>query len=269
MFERFKDIIDFDNLIFENRNREYGAFQLRKKYKNAVITGIVVSSLFVTLVVVAPFALSFDSNEALQGSFSYYSVHMEGLEPPPIDEIFIPPPPPPRSLEAVREAIKYVPPVVVDSVSPFEEERLATIDEILSQTDVEDSDFDGIEIGDGFSDGVFGGMGYGDGDGAFFFVEVMPTFRGGDLNTFRDWVQRRIVYPQAALDARLQGQVFVTFTIEPDGSVNNVTIVRGIGAIIDDEVVNVIRSSPRWTPGLQQGRAVRIRYSFPLNFLAR
>jgi len=268
MFERFKDIIDFDNLIFENRNREYGAFQLRKKYKNAVIIGIVVSSLFVTLVVVAPFALSFDSNEALQGSFSYYSVHMEGLEPPPIDEIFIPPPPP-RSLEAVREAIKYVPPVVVDSVSPFEEERLATIDEILSQTDVEDSDFDGIEIGDGFSDGVFGGMGYGDGDGAFFFVEVMPTFRGGDRHTFGEWVQRRIVYTQAAIDARIQGRVFVTFIVEPDGSVTNVVILQGIGAVIDDEVVRVVQSSPRWTPGLQQGQAVRIRCTLQLNFLAR
>ena len=268
MFGVFKDIIDFDDLIFENRNKEYGAFQLRKKYNSAVITGIVVSSLFAALVVVLPFALSF-SDEALPASFSYYySVQMEGLEPPPIDEIIIPaspPPPPPRDAELVQEIIKYdAPPVVVDTIFSVEE-MFATMDDILLQTIEDDSLFDDMGIGERFSSGVFGGIG--DGSGAFFFVETMPSFRGGDINTFREWVQRRIIYPQAALDARIQGRVSLTFVVEQDGSVSNVTIIQGLAAIIDDEVVRVIESSPQWTPGRQQGQAVRIRYSFWLNFI--
>ena len=264
MFRIFKDIDDFDELVFENRNKEYGAYQLRKKYKSAVITGVIVSSLFATLVVVLPFALSFDSNEAALGGLSYYSVQMEGLELPPIDEIFIPPPPPRRTVELVQETVKYVPPVIVDTISP-EENKFATMDEVLSETIIEDLDFNGIIGGDEFSSGVFGGIG--DGDGTFFIVEVMPSFRGGDLNTFREWVQRRIIYPKAAIDAKIQGRVSLTFIVEPDGSVSNVTIIQGIGEMIDDQVVNVIRSSPKWNPGLQRGQPVRVRYSFPLNFI--
>jgi len=265
MFGNFRDILDFDDLVFENRNKEYGAFQLRKKYKSAVIIGVVVSSLFVTLVVVAPFMLSpVSGGEALSGSLSYYySVSMENLELPPIDMI-IAPPPPPRSSEIIQETVKYAPPVVVDTIL-LEEEKFATMDEVLSETIVEDSDFDGIGTGDYFSSGVFGGIG--DGDGAFFFVEVMPSFRGGDINTFREWVQRRVSYPQAAIDAKIQGRVFLTFTVEPDGSLDNITVVQGIAAMIDDEVVRVIQSSPKWNPGRQQGQAVRIRYSFWLNFI--
>ena len=268
MFVNYKENSDFDDLVFENRNKEYGAYQLRKKYKRTVIFATVVASLFAILVVVVPFALSFDTGKTLSGGLSYYSVHMERLESP-IDEIFIsppPPPPPPRTVELVQETLIYAPPVVVDSIAP-EEEKFATMDEVLSETIIENLIFDAIGDGSEFSSGVFGGIG--DGDGAFFYVEVMPSFRGGDINTFREWVQRRVTYPQAAIDARIQGRVSLTFTIETDGSVGNVTIVQGIGALIDDEVVRVIQSSPRWTPGYQQGYAVRIRYSFPLDFYVR
>ena len=271
MFRNFNNINDFDDLVFENRNKEYGAYQLRKKQKKAVIIGVVVASLFATLAVVVPFALYLDNEETFSvGLSSYYSVQLENLELPPIDEIFMsPPPPPPQVVELIPETVRYAPPVVVDSISP-EEERFATMDEVLSETPIEDSDLDVIGSGDYFLSDIFGGTGFGgDGDGAFTYAEVMSTFRGGDVHTFGEWVQRRIVYSQTALDARIQGRVFATFIVETDGTVTNVVILQGIGAIIDDEVVRVIQSSPRWTPALQQGRPVRMRFSFSLNFLAR
>jgi protein TonB len=95
----------------------------------------------------------------------------------------------------------------------------------------------------------------------------MPTFRGGDINKFRDWVQRRTNYPQAAIEQKIQGKVFLTFIIEPDGSVSNVTVVKGVAQIIDDEAVKAIQSSPKWSPGLQRGQAVRVRFSMWLNFI--
>jgi len=267
MFGLFNSISDFDELVFENRNKEYGAYQLRKINKKAVIAGFVVSSLFAVLVIVLPFILSFNSEKELSKNvLLYYPVQMESLEPP-IDIIVPPslppplPPPPLRSVIVVQETVRYTPPVVVDSILPVEE-IFATVDEILAQATTEDSVFDGIGTEDGIIYGFSGGE-----DNAFFFVEVMPSFRGGDLNTFREWVQRRVIYPSAAVAARIQGTVFFTFIVEPDGSVSNVTIVKGVAEIIDNEVINAIEASPRWSPGLQRGQAIRMRFSMGLNFV--
>jgi len=267
MFGLFNSISDFDELVFENRNKEYGAYQLRKINKKAVIVGFVVSSLFAVLVIVLPFILSFNSEKELSKNvLLYYPVQMESLEPP-IDIIVPPslppplPPPPPRSVIVVQETVRYTPPVVVDYILPVEE-IFATVDEILAQATTEDSVFDGIGTEDGIIYGFSGGE-----DNAFFFVEVMPSFRGGDLNTFREWVQRRVIYPSAAVAARIQGTVFFTFIVEPDGSVSNVTIVKGVAEIIDNEVINAIEASPRWSPGLQRGQAIRMRFSMGLNFV--
>ena len=267
MFGNFKDIPDFDDIVFENRNKEYGAYQLRKMQKRAVIIGFVVSSLFAVLVIVLPFVLYFNSDKELSRNLLYYyPVQMDGLEPPPVDIIIAPPPPPPKMAEVVQEIVRYAPPVVIDSILPAEE-NFATMDEVLFQTDIENSIFDGIGTGNG--DDIIYGYGFGDGDfgGTFFTIEVMPSFRGGDLNTFREWVQRRIIYPQAAMQARIQGTVFATFIIEQDGSVSNVTVVKGVIDLIDNEVVQAIKASPKWSPGLQRGQPVRIRYILPLNFV--
>ena len=267
MVENFKDVFDFDDIVFENRNKEYGAFQLRKKYKRTVIIGFVISSLFMTLIVIVPFVLSLDlGEEELSGNMLYYSVRMESLDSP-IDILITPPPPlpppPPKGSIVVQEAVKYVPPVVVDTVFSAEENNFAAVDEILLQTTIEHSGFNGTGTGDEMS------YGFGDGnnDGTFFFVEIMPSFRGGDINAFREWIQRRIIYPQAAIDAKIKGTVYITFIIEADGSVSNVTVIQGVAAIIDDEVVKAIQSSPKWNPGYQRGQPVRIRHSMPLTFI--
>jgi protein TonB len=98
-------------------------------------------------------------------------------------------------------------------------------------------------------------------------VEVMPSFKGGDINKFRDWVQKRTNYPQIAIDNRIHGRVFLTFVIEPDGAVSNVTIVKGVDPVIDNEAVKAIEASPKWAPGLQRGQPVRVRYSMWLSFV--
>ena len=78
---------------------------------------------------------------------------------------------------------------------------------------------------------------------------------------------KRTNYPQAAVDSRIQGKVYLTFIIETDGSVSNVTIVKGVDPLIDVEAVRTIQSSPKWSPGLQRGQPVRVRYSMSLSFL--
>ncbi len=103
-------------------------------------------------------------------------------------------------------------------------------------------------------------------DEIFVIVEDMPTFRGGDVNKFRDWVQKRVKYPQIASENGIQGKVFIMFVVEPDGSVSNVQILRGVDPALDDEAKKVVMESPKWTPGKQRGAPVRVRFSITVNF---
>lgn len=100
----------------------------------------------------------------------------------------------------------------------------------------------------------------------FVVVEDMPTFRGGDVNKFREWVQQRIKYPQIAAENGIQGKVFIMFVVEPDGSVSNVTILRGVDPALDNEAKRVVENSPKWSPGKQRGAPVRVRFSITVNF---
>ena len=100
-------------------------------------------------------------------------------------------------------------------------------------------------------------------------VEEKPSFMGGDENTFTKWVHERIIYPEVAKENGVQGRVVLTFIVDADGYVKNVTVLRGVDPSIDKEAVRVVSSSPRWTPGRQRDRNVRVRYNFPLNFQLR
>ena len=100
----------------------------------------------------------------------------------------------------------------------------------------------------------------------FVVVEDMPTFRGGDVNKFREWVQKRVKYPQIAAENGIQGKVFIMFVVEPDGSVSNVSVMRGVDPALDSEAVKVVESSPKWAAGKQRGAPVRVRFSITVNF---
>jgi periplasmic protein TonB len=103
-------------------------------------------------------------------------------------------------------------------------------------------------------------------DDVFMIVEDMPTFRGGDVQKFSDWVRERTKYPPIAQENGIQGKVFIGFVVEPDGSVSNVTILRGVDKSLDDEAIRVVKSSPKWVAGKQRGAAVRVRFSITVNF---
>jgi protein TonB len=100
----------------------------------------------------------------------------------------------------------------------------------------------------------------------FVVVEDMPTFRGGDVNKFREWVQKRVKYPQIAAENGIQGKVFIMFVIEPDGAVSKVSIMRGVDPALDNEAIRVVSSSPKWVAGKQRGAPVRVRFSITVNF---
>ncbi|MGN1225905.1 MAG: energy transducer TonB [Candidatus Cryptobacteroides sp.] len=103
----------------------------------------------------------------------------------------------------------------------------------------------------------------------YVFVEQKPSFRGGDANSFSKWVAGKLVYPEIAKETGIQGRVMVAFTINTDGSVSNVRVTRSLDPALDKEAVRVISSSPKWTPGKQRDRPVKVSYSIPVIFQLR
>ena len=103
----------------------------------------------------------------------------------------------------------------------------------------------------------------------FQLVEQKPSFNGGDANEFSKWVNSRLVYPEIAKENGVQGRVTLQFTVEADGRVTNVRVLRGVDESLDKEAVRVVSSSPKWEPGRQRDRAVKVTYTFPVIFQLR
>lgn len=103
----------------------------------------------------------------------------------------------------------------------------------------------------------------------FQLVEEKPSFNGGDANEFSKWVNSKLVYPEIAKENGLQGRVTLQFTVNADGTVSNVKVLRGVDSSLDKEAVRVVSSSPKWKPGKQRDRAVKVTYTFPVIFQLR
>ncbi len=103
----------------------------------------------------------------------------------------------------------------------------------------------------------------------FQLVEEKPSFNGGDANEFSKWVNSKLQYPEIAKENGVQGRVTLQFTVNPDGSVSNVKVLRGVDSSLDKEAVRVVSMSPKWKPGKQRDRAVKVTYTFPVIFQLR
>lgn len=96
-------------------------------------------------------------------------------------------------------------------------------------------------------------------------VEKMPEFPGG-IAAMMNYFGKSIRYPLAAREQNIQGRVFLNFVVEKDGSISNVVVLRGIGGGCDEEAVRVVQEMPKWNPGLQNGKAVRVSFNLPVRF---
>jgi periplasmic protein TonB len=99
----------------------------------------------------------------------------------------------------------------------------------------------------------------------FMVVESMPLFPGGETALYK-FLAENIKYPQMAKESGIQGRVFVTFVVERDGSVTDVRVLRGIGGGCDEEAIRVVKNMPKWAPGKQRGKSVRVQYNLPVKF---
>ena len=100
----------------------------------------------------------------------------------------------------------------------------------------------------------------------FVNAEEMPTFQGGDLSKFRTWVQSNVRYPQIALENGIQGNVVIKFVVEKDGKLSNIQVLQSPDKTLSDAAVAVLQRSPKWKPGKQRNKPVRVTYTLPVSF---
>lgn len=100
----------------------------------------------------------------------------------------------------------------------------------------------------------------------FVTAETMPSFMGGDLGVFRNWVQKQLNYPPIAQENGIQGKVIIQFVVEKDGRLTNVQVLSTPDRSLSEEAVRVLQLSPRWSPGKQRNQPVRIKYTLPVDF---
>lgn len=260
-----KDVIkvpSFDDMIFKNRNKEYGAYTLRKKYYRTLLLAFISGIIILSIAVVAPYikAAGMDITQNTEEEEVVF-IQMEKLDQPDeeVVKIYAPPPPP---QEQFQQQIKYVAPEVVDSVVP-QEVGVMTMDESV-QTVRDDQVAENIQYvqeGDGEEVTPV------EEEPVFFIVEEMPSFQGKGEDGFRQFIAKNLRYPEIAAENGISGRVYVQFAVNSKGQVVDAVVVRGIDPALDQEALRVVTSSPRWEPGRQRGTPVKVQFTFPINFI--
>ncbi len=261
-----------DDIVFENRNKAYGAYDLRKVYRPTLTKSMLIGGAIFLLGMVAPTLISLFPSATDEVNMS--EVDLMKMPPPPIDPNE-PPPPPPPPIEIPKVAtIKFLPPEVKKDEEVPEETPPPTVEE-LKEVAVADK----TQEGDPNAEEAIvapeetapvkeevKAVEVEKEDQVFQVVEQQPEFPGG-AGALMSYLGKNIKYPAAASRANVSGRVFMTFIVNTDGSIQGAEVLKGLGFGCDEEALRVVRSMPKWKPGKQSGRPVRVKYNLPVSFV--
>jgi protein TonB len=245
----------FNDIVFELRNKEYGAYKLRKKYNRNVIIGVLVGLIILGTAVITPhlYAKAMESKKAREER--QVEMIMENLDQP--TEQVAPPPPPPPPAEAQQQN-RYVPPVVVDSVKPEDNVQLMTADqatvEVVNEEYIEAVEEVREEVQEEEAEPE-----------PFVVVEEMPMFPGGDVELLK-YIFEHTNYPEVAKENNIQGKVIVRFCVTAKGTVSQISVLKGVDPELDKEATRVVSTLPLFKPGKQGGKPVPVWYMVPITF---
>jgi len=266
----YKDVLD---IIFADRNKAYGAYQLRRAYPKTVGRALITGLLLLGFLFVLPNIL--DAVRDLGPKEKPIDVIAELGPPPDIDPNNPPPPPPPpppTPPPPTRTTVKFVPPVikkdeeVVDEKPPAVEELIEEKADIGTETkqgndeaaptiDENPSELQIIEQPKVVEEKTY----------ELFDIQKPPSFPGGDGELMK-FLAKNIEYPTLAKENNIQGVVALTFVVGKDGSVTDVQVVKDIGGGCGKEAVRVVKSMPKWVAGEANGNPVKVRFTLPVRF---
>ncbi len=262
-----RDALD---VVFANRNRAYGAYQLRRQYPNTLGRALGVALLLIGALVLLPRILAAFSSLvpeeiSVESTKCFTNFEVEITPPPPV--LNTPPPPP-------KASIAYTPPVVAPNDEVPEEKPINV------QTVLEDPRNVGSQTVAGTTDEPPSLDPSGTGLGIVetpkpaddepvepFAVNKMPSFPGGESEMFK-WIYKHMVYPEMARKSGTEGPVVLTFVVGKDGNISDIAIVKtpAGGGILGKEATRVVKSMPKWSPGEVNGQPVKVRFTLPVRF---
>jgi protein TonB len=246
----------FDDIVFEDRNKEYGAYKLRKKYSSTVMIALLIGIIILSTAIITPYINAKALENQKQRAERQVEIKLENLDQP--NETVAPPPPPPPPPADVVQQQRYVPPVVVDSIRPEEMTQLMTADQ--AQTEVTDKEV--VEVVEQVKEEVQEA----DAEATpFVVVEEMPMFPGGDTELLK-YISEHTQYPEVAKENNIQGRVIVRFCVTSKGGVSQVSVLKGVDPELDKEAIRVVNTLPTFKPGKQGGKPVPVWYMVPITF---
>lgn len=265
---------DWTEMVFEGRNKEYGAYRLRKNAGKRNLYSLI--TIFIAALAIWGGISLVKFVESRTKTVAQTSVaELSALNQPKKKAVVkqqqkVKLEQPEKVVERVKSSVKFTAPVIKkdDEVKP--EDELKTQDELMNtKTAIGALDVKGNDDANGevlkIKEAVAQPEPKPEVEKVFDVVEQMPSFPGGP-SALMEWLSNNVKYPVVAQENGVQGRVVVSFVVERDGSITDVKVVRGVDPSLDREASRVVRAMPRWIPGKQNGSAVRVKYNVPVAF---
>ena len=263
---------DFLDILFEEKNKQYGAYELRRKYEKRLARALGVTLIFVLLLTGAYAVANYMKKEGLlkEKPPPEKKVVLENVDIKQPDQPPPPPPPPAPEPPKVKPQQQFTPPKVVKDEEVKPEEQPPDLDQLKDKVISSKTlagDPNGIDPGLVQDKGTGVVAAAPEPNKIFTFVEQMPEFPGGE-SALMKYLSTHIHYPAVARENGIQGTVVVQFVVNTDGSIQDVkTVGAKKGGGLEEEAVRVVTGMPKWKPGRQNGRSVRVQYSLPVRFV--
>ena len=247
-------------LVFEAKNHEYGAFELRQNSSKRHFRALLIASVFFVLFVSAPSLIKQIFPKNVEKDVTVRVLSKIELDKPKENILKeIPPPPPP-----MRNTIKFTPPVIKPDEQVQEEEQPKLQKEVIeTKAAISNVAFD--KGTDDVAAPVATQKITEEVEQPFVIVEQMPQFPGGEKEMMK-FIKNNLRYPSLAAENGIQGTVIVNFVVDHEGKITRIKVVRGIGGGCDEEAIRIVKAMPKWGPGKQRGQPVRVQFNLPIKF---
>jgi protein TonB len=243
---------NWEEILFHDRNKSYGSYQLRKKYAKYLFLGFLIAILLITI----PIGIVYiESQKTEDYSNLPYIVSVELDKPPDLEASFSPPP-----MEQKQDAQthEYVP-VIVDTVKPETQMK-------NEAKETKDTDNDSTALAKNGNSTRGNGFDI-NSDSAIFYLNIdnVPEFPGGK-RALIGFISQNTVYPELAQKQNIEGKVIVLFTVTRDGDVSNISIKKSTNPIFDREALRIVKMFPKWKPAKRKGMPIPYKYVLPMVF---
>lgn len=260
---------EWTEVIFKNRNQAYGAYQLRKENSRTTNRAIIIATSVFILVLAMPTIVNAIKGFIPKADEKIIIHDIKLVSLPAIQKEATKPPPPveQRQVRSQHDVIRFPPPVVRPDIEAHED---PPTDKDIDKADLGQKNMKGdpsatVAIDEPIGPKDIAGVTEGDPKEIFNAVEIQPTFPGGE-EAFGKFLRDHIRYPAVAKENNVQGRAFLQFVVEIDGSLTDMKIIRDPGSGLGEEAARVLKISPHWKPGIQNGKKVRVQFTVPVNF---